>query len=79
MGEFNSDEDYVYYCGQEYHRRNGIVLINKVSEMQYLGATLNNKIISFFFQGKNSTSQKTKSMLKPPLSKKLKLINSIKT
>ena len=58
MGEFNSDEDYVYYCGQESHRRNGIALIiNKVSEMQYVGATLNNKIISVCFLGKNLTSQ----------------------
>ena len=58
MGEFNSDDHYIYYCGQESHRRNGIALIiNKVSEMQYLGAILNNKIISVCFQGKNSTLQ----------------------
>ena len=58
MGEFNSDDRHIYYCGQESHRRNGIAhIINKVSEMQYLGANLNNKIISVCFQGKNSTSQ----------------------
>ena len=39
-GEFNSDEHYVYYCGQESLRRNGIVPHSqkKESEMQYLGA-----------------------------------------
>ena len=39
MGEFNSDDHYIYYCGQESLRRNGVALIvNKGSEMQYLGA-----------------------------------------
>ena len=38
-GEFNSDDHYIYYYGQESLRRNGLVLIvNKESEMQYLGA-----------------------------------------
>ena len=27
MGEFNSDDHYIYYCGQESHRRNGVALI----------------------------------------------------
>ena len=39
MGKFNSDDHYIYYCGQESPRRNGVVLIvNKRAEMQYLGA-----------------------------------------
>ena len=39
MGEFNSYNHYIYYCGQEYLRRNGIALMStKESEMQYLGA-----------------------------------------
>ena len=39
MGKFNSDDHYIYYCGQESLRRNGVALIvNKGSEMQYLGA-----------------------------------------
>ena len=39
MGEFNSDDHYIYYCGQESLRRNGVVLIvNKSTEMQYLVA-----------------------------------------
>ena len=40
MGEFNSDDHYVYDCGQETHRRNGVAfIINKKSEIQYLGTT----------------------------------------
>ena len=39
IGKFNSDDHYIYYCGQESLRRNGVALIvNKESEMQYLGA-----------------------------------------
>ena len=39
MGEFNSDDHYIYYCGQESLRRNKVALIaKKVSEMQYLDA-----------------------------------------
>ena len=39
MGEFNSDDHYIDYCGQESLRRKGVALIvNKESEMQYLDA-----------------------------------------
>ena len=39
MGEFNSDDHYIYYCGQESLRRNGeAIMVNKRSEMQYLDA-----------------------------------------
>jgi len=39
MGEFNSDDHYIYYCGQESLRRNGItIMVKKDSEMQYLDA-----------------------------------------
>ena len=39
MGEFNSDDHYIYYCGQESPRRNGVaIIVNKRSEMQYLDA-----------------------------------------
>ena len=39
MGEFNSDDDYIYYSGQESLRRNGVaIMVNKESEMQYLDA-----------------------------------------
>ena len=36
MGEFNSDDHYIYYCGQESLKRNGVP-ITKESKMQYLG------------------------------------------
>ena len=38
MGEFNSDDHYIYYCGQESFRKNGVALIVNKSEMPYLGA-----------------------------------------
>ena len=39
MGEFNSDDHYIYYCGQESLRRNGVaIMVNKGSKMQYLDA-----------------------------------------
>ena len=39
MGEFNSDDHYIYYCGQESLRRNGVaIIVNKESNMQYLVA-----------------------------------------
>ena len=36
MGEFNSDDHYIYYCGQESFRKNGVALIVNKSKMQYL-------------------------------------------
>ena len=39
MGEFNSDDHYIYYCGQESLRRNGAAfIVTKESKMEYLGA-----------------------------------------
>ena len=39
MGEFNSDDHYIYYCGQESLRRNGVaIMVNKRVERQYLDA-----------------------------------------
>ena len=41
MGEFNSDDHYIYYCGQESLRRNGVgSIVNKRVQMQYLDAIL---------------------------------------
>ena len=53
MGEFNSDDHYIYYCGQESLRRNGVVLIvNKRVQYAVLGCNLkNNRMISICFQG----------------------------
>ena len=39
MGEFNSDDNYIYYCGQESLRGNGVaIMVNNESEMQFLDA-----------------------------------------
>ena len=39
MGEFNSDDHCIYYCGQESLRRNGVaIIVKKESEMPYVGA-----------------------------------------
>ena len=54
MGEFNSDDHYIYYCGQESLRRNGVALtVNKTVRNIVLGCSLkNNRMISVHFQGK---------------------------
>ena len=54
MSEFNSDDHYIYYCGQESLRRNGVVLIvNKSVQNTVLGCNLkNDRMISNCFQGK---------------------------
>ena len=36
MGEFNSDDHYIYYCGQESHRRNGVALIKSLKRSTWL-------------------------------------------
>ena len=54
MGEFNSDDHYIYYCGQESLRRNGVAfIVNKRVQNVVLGCNLkNDRIISVRFQGK---------------------------
>ena len=54
MGEFNSDDHYIYYCGQESLRRNGVaIMVNKRVQNAVLGCNLkNDRIISVCFQGK---------------------------
>ena len=54
MGEFNSGDHYIYYCGQESLRRNGVaIMVNKRVRNVVLGCNLkNNRIISVRFQGK---------------------------
>ena len=54
MGKFNSDDHYIYYCGQETLRRNGVILIvNKKVQNAVLGYNLkNDRMISVHFQGK---------------------------
>ena len=54
MGEFNSDDHYVYYCGQESLRRNGVaIMVNKRIRNAVFGCNLkNDRMISVRFQGK---------------------------
>ena len=54
MGEFNSDGHYIYYCGQESVRRNGVaIMVNKRVQNAVLGCNLkNNRMISVRFQTK---------------------------
>ena len=55
MGEFNSDEHYIYYCGQESLRRNGVaIMVNKRVQNAVLGCNLkNDRMISVRLQGKH--------------------------
>ena len=54
MGEFNSDDHYIYYCRQESLRRNGVaIMVNKRVQNAILGCNLkNDRMISVHFQGK---------------------------
>ena len=51
MGEFNSDDHYIYYCGQESLRRNGVaIIVNKRVRNAVLGGSLrNDRMISVCF------------------------------
>ena len=53
-GEFTSDDHYIYYCGQEFLRRNGVaIMVNKRVRNVVLGCNLkNDRMISVRFQGK---------------------------
>ena len=81
MGEFNSDDYYIYYCGQESVRRNGVAItVNKRVQNAVLGCNLkNDRMISVRFQGKpfNITVIQVNG---PTITlKKLKLNGSMKT
>ena len=54
MGEFNSDDHYIYYCGKESLRRNGVaIMVNKRVRNAVLGCSLkNDRMISILLQGK---------------------------
>ena len=54
MGDFNSDDHYIYHCGREFLRRNGVaIIVNKRVQNAVLGCNLKNEgMISVCFQGK---------------------------
>ena len=79
MGEFNSDDHYIYYCWQESLRRNGVaIMANKRVQNTVLGCNLkNDRMISVRFQGKPFNT--TVIQVYAPIStlKKLKLNGSM--
>ena len=85
MGEFNLDDHYIYYCGQESLRRNGVaIMVNKRVQNAVLGCNLkNDRIFSNIFlsisKANHSISQYSKSMSRPVMLNKPKLNSSMKT
>ena len=76
MGAFNSDDHYIYYCGQESLRRNGIALI--VNKRIQNAESKIDRMIFVHLQGKPLNITVTKSMPQPLMLKKLKLNGSMK-
>ena len=58
MGEFKSDDHYIYYCGQESLRRNGVaIIVNKRVQNAVLGCKIkNDRMVSICFQANHSIS-----------------------
>ena len=81
MGEFNSDDHYIYDCGQESIRRNGVAItVNKRVQNAVLGCNLkNDRMISVRFQGKPFNNTVIQVYAQPLMLKKLKLNSSMKT
>ena len=81
MGEFNSDDHHIYYCGQESLRRNGVaIMVNKRAGNAVPGCNLkNNRMISVRFQGKPFSITVIQVCAPPVTLKKLKLNGSLKT
>ena len=59
MGEFDSDDHYIYYCGQESLRRNGVdIIVNKGVQNAVHGCNVrNDRMISVHLQANHSISQ----------------------
>ena len=81
MGEFNTNDYYIYYCGQESLRRNGVaIMINKRVQNAVLGCNLkNDRMISVRIQDKPLTITVIQVYAQPLMLKKLKLNGSMKT
>ena len=81
MGEFNSDDHYIYYCGQESLRRNGVaIMVNKRVRNAVLGCNLeNDRLIFAHFQGKPFNITVIQVYAPTSNVKKLKLNGSMKT
>ena len=81
IGEFNSDDHYIYYFRQESLRRNGVaIIVNKRVQNAVFGCNLkNDSIISVRFQGKPVNITVIQVYAQPVMLKKLKLNGSMKT
>ena len=80
IGEFNSDDHYIYDCGQESLRRNGVaIMVNKRVQNAVLGCNLNNRMISVHFQGKPFNITVIQVYALTIMLKKLKLNGSMQT
>ena len=81
MSEFNSDDHYIYYCGQESLRRNGVaIMVSKRVWNAVFGCNLkNDRMISFCFQDKPFNITVNQAYARPVTLKKLKLNGSMKT
>ena len=81
VGEFNSNDHYINYCGQESLRRNGVaIMVNKTVRNAVLGCNLkNDRMISVRFQGKPFNIMVIQAYAQPVMLKKLKLNGSMKT
>ena len=81
MGEFNSNNHYIYYCGQESLRRNGVTfIVNKTVQNAVIGCNLkNDRKISVYFQGKPFNLRIIQVYTPTTKLKKLKVTGSVKT
>ena len=81
MGEFNSDHHYMYYCGQESLRRNGVaIMVNRRVRNAVLGCNLkNDRMISVCFQGKSFNITVIQAYAPTSNTEKLKLNGTMKT
>ena len=81
MGKFNSDDHYIYYCGQKSLRRNGVALIvNKRVQTAVLGCNLkNDRMTLVHFQGKPFNITVIQDYAQPLMLKKLRMNSSMLT
>ena len=81
MGGFNSEVHYIYYCGQESLRKNGVALIvNKRVQNTVLGCNLkNDRVISVCFQGKSFDIRVIQVYASTTNEKEAKVVGSMKT
>ena len=81
MGEFNSDDHYIYYCGQESLRRKGVaIMVNKRVQNAVLGCNLkNDRMISVHLQGKPFNITVIQVYARTNNAEKLKLNGFMKT